>query len=918
MAPLVVRVFDEVRRTAKDFSCDEAVLFAGVPYLKGVSAHGSKQGNSRPSEISVHCDIEVFSSLLGYAQGSFGRGDITAERATQLLIASNFLQMEPLVSDCLSVMGERLVEVVAALKQEGQAQAGQPGGDLTALPLELLARLAKAVLERLAAVEDACGHRRHAALAHRLYKYKLEGCLRDLRTTLARCSACQGLFSLADRAKLECPGAPPHSLPQPQAVPGGRGGAGPAVRNGVQPARRPAGSTTLHIPDASWRLQEYLARLRSQRIGWRPIYWHVWGLAHVLYCHACLQHAPAAQLRACTFHPRPPVFSSSAHAPKPGAEAGSSGGGFFPCCGAAAARGADPRVMSASGCCSREHRLLPSGHSGGGGGGAAAAALPAGLTPALLATLASCAHLFTRPEELMVPEPPELDAGGGGAVAAAAVAGGDRRPSSPPGGGGGGDRPIPPAIQAVLDAAAAAAASAAAVLRRRNGGGGGSLGLTAGAAAAAPGYGPEPPAARPPPLSPRAALPPPPPLLPLRGASSAPAATFAAAVELPPPLTGDTRVDARVLAAAVARRLAGASSGGGGGGGGGGSGSDGVASPSRLRPVLGHARSHTSLAALAQVAAEQQEGEEEEGWEEEDEEEGEEEGRRLHPQHHDRNHHNHHNHRNHLQEEANRHNGRGHSHIRPLTAGAQGALQPTRPAGLGCGSSGGGSDGSSGRPSTAGGLLPTAGGGSGDVQLRQQLAQQQLVQQQQLQQLQQLRHASQRPAGGGGGGGGVGGGAFDPAALAQEMAALARRLAASEIGAAAANRPPPPLPYSGDEDAAAAGAVLGSGNGGGGGVLLPYGGGGRGRSGLGVTARTAPAAAGPRRWAAGAGRGGDPDRRDGGSGEAADGYPTAAAGRHVPLGKVVHLGGVEASRGGGGARRFELRAASAPRVRRVV
>ncbi|PNH09530.1 putative V-type proton ATPase subunit d [Tetrabaena socialis] len=81
--------------------------------------------------------------------------------------------MEPLVSDCLSVMGERLVEVVAALKQEGQAQAGQPGGDLTALPLELLARLAKA----LCLLPTQLGYGESAMLDKLLYEEEVKKCV---------------------------------------------------------------------------------------------------------------------------------------------------------------------------------------------------------------------------------------------------------------------------------------------------------------------------------------------------------------------------------------------------------------------------------------------------------------------------------------------------------------------------------------------------------------------------------------------------------------------------------------------------------------------------------------------------------------------------------------------------------------------
>jgi hypothetical protein len=66
-----------------------------------------------------------------------------------------------------------------------------------------------------------------------------------------------------------------------------------------------------HEPDPSWRLQDHLAALRGTSTGhhqhqqgsskegrvavasWRDIYWDVWGVVHVLYCHHCLAWFPA-------------------------------------------------------------------------------------------------------------------------------------------------------------------------------------------------------------------------------------------------------------------------------------------------------------------------------------------------------------------------------------------------------------------------------------------------------------------------------------------------------------------------------------------------------------------------------------------------------------------------------------------------
>lgn len=58
-----------------------------------------------------------------------------------------------------------------------------------------------------------------------------------------------------------------------------------------------------HEPDPQWRLQDHLSALRGGSKGgdgstpavasWRDIFWDIWGVVHVLYCHHCLSFFPA-------------------------------------------------------------------------------------------------------------------------------------------------------------------------------------------------------------------------------------------------------------------------------------------------------------------------------------------------------------------------------------------------------------------------------------------------------------------------------------------------------------------------------------------------------------------------------------------------------------------------------------------------
>ena len=370
--------------------------------------------------------------------------------------------------------------------------------------------------------------------------------------------------------------------------------------------------------------QDYLSALRAAHAPWRDIYWHVWGLVHVLYCHACHQHTPAAGLRRCTYHPQAPVFSAAAPPPpRPGsayapaaAAAPATAFGFYPCCGASASRTADPRLAAASGCCAREHRLLPSGLGPG-------APLPPGLSPALLDTLRRFPDLFSDAADAPLPKmgaaagpgrpfTPRAANGDGSAAAgsdlgtegAGTVAGpGEHAREGQDTGEG---RAIPPSIRAVLDAAAASAAAAATARRREVAAGTNAaqgLGPAAAAAAAALGYHVEPGS------------------VPGGGVGSVgkgPRAAVAPAGAVPGSplsLTGDPQLDARLVAAAVARRLTNSS---GGGRGAAGPALTAAASDATSKevgkvhrhadgPDASHARSFTSVAVLQQEAEGEQE-----------------------------------------------------------------------------------------------------------------------------------------------------------------------------------------------------------------------------------------------------------------------------------------------------------------------
>ena len=186
-----------------------------------------------------------------------------------------------------------------------------------------------------------------ALLVSKLYRLKLERLLeaRAATTSVARCAACGRLYSSAHRNRLTCPRARTY-----------------VDFNGDVIAR--------HVPMRSpgFEIHRHLQRLRARKHTWREIYWHLWGVLHVLPpCTRCRALVPASELAHCLYHPSRATFDAL-----PGSGAGGaldSNEGRHQCCGAVALRFDAVSELRVTGCRAREHVLRPPDASGGGEGG---------------------------------------------------------------------------------------------------------------------------------------------------------------------------------------------------------------------------------------------------------------------------------------------------------------------------------------------------------------------------------------------------------------------------------------------------------------------------------------------------------------------------------------------------------------------
>ena len=320
---VVVHVLDEARNERRDFTCDLKTLLGQMRYFKQHLAADVETRPEASAELSVHCDIPTFEWLVDHAEGRDPR--VTTTNCVALMISSDFLRMDALTEKCADFVAARAHEICAL------------GADLANLARGLLEKIARRMsddaLESLLATSDEdvvhvapSGGRPEVrekndsdsrrALAATLYRVKTEALIASRRAdagvTIARCAACGLLFSEKHRFGLRCPRARRH-----------------VDYHGAVIAR--------HAPMKDFDVNAHIERLRARGHAWRDVYWHVWGVTHVIdRCGRCGAVVPASELAQCEYHPKPATFDDDADASV----------GTFACCGSRARRQPRANCMS--------------------------------------------------------------------------------------------------------------------------------------------------------------------------------------------------------------------------------------------------------------------------------------------------------------------------------------------------------------------------------------------------------------------------------------------------------------------------------------------------------------------------------------------------------------------------------------------
>uniref|UniRef100_A0A182RKJ9 DUF3342 domain-containing protein n=1 Tax=Anopheles funestus TaxID=62324 RepID=A0A182RKJ9_ANOFN len=316
---VIIHVCDEVKGSSRDFSCPQKLLITKMGYFADVTA-GQRLEDM---DISVHCDLQIFEWLMKWVKKESVAQDewpaLDPTNVIPILVSASFLQMEPLLLDCLSFCHARLNEVVKA------------SANLACLNDSIITRLAAMFtnleLEVVKDKKDRIAPRLWTKLIMSLCDIEPQA-LRGHYATLAgmfRCLKCGKFLTQTVSSYIHC-------LPQNLRL------------------NRWGQLISAHVKDPSWNITNYVSSLHKELRSWRKVYWRLWGHCHFLYCSICDTHFPVSQMMWCQYHPEQPQFLG------PAAEGRVAGpAGRYPCCGKQAYR--YEALPGPSGCLFREHTV---------------------------------------------------------------------------------------------------------------------------------------------------------------------------------------------------------------------------------------------------------------------------------------------------------------------------------------------------------------------------------------------------------------------------------------------------------------------------------------------------------------------------------------------------------------------------------
>lgn len=265
---VVIHVFDELRKTSRDFSCARGVLLDNMRYFR---AFLNESNELDEIDISVHCDVEIFELLvehMHHRREPDWRPRLALDNIASILVSAEFLQMDDLVDECAAFISARLQDFVMLRV------------DLSCLSDASVVKIAeKCSAEQLHRLQDP-----KDKLQSKLQRKKVDVLVKQLHSEsgsrLQLCRCCHAVYTQEDAR-------PPIGCRKSKRVIG---------MNGELSAQ--------HQPTAGWQAEPFLRELVSdQSVTWTGVYWYTWAATNWFDCSSCHSTSTFLELHDCAYHP---------------------------------------------------------------------------------------------------------------------------------------------------------------------------------------------------------------------------------------------------------------------------------------------------------------------------------------------------------------------------------------------------------------------------------------------------------------------------------------------------------------------------------------------------------------------------------------------------------------------------------------
>lgn len=319
---MVIHVCDESKNLKQDFTCPRDLLISEMKYFAEYLSVEAQRWEE--VDISVHCDVQIFDWLMNYVKRRIvdksksrteeKKPKLEPNNVISILISSDFLKMDALVTECIRYCHQNMSAIVAT------------PCNMNCINDKLVTRMAKLFnhneLEAIKDRKDKFKSKLFCKKIEELFDPRFSSSSTANASTLFRCIACGRLLTAESQRKLRC------------------------VPNRMMVNHRGKVSY-VHSRDFTWDVNDYLLGLRDEVKSWKEVYWRLWGTVNVLYCHRCGNYFQCSELGHCSYHPMTVDFGNLECAATKIV-------GVYPCCQQRILH-FDPS-LEGIGCCVRDHK----------------------------------------------------------------------------------------------------------------------------------------------------------------------------------------------------------------------------------------------------------------------------------------------------------------------------------------------------------------------------------------------------------------------------------------------------------------------------------------------------------------------------------------------------------------------------------